>query len=203
MDTPHSGESSLLERARRLSDERRLLTQLSEQTLARLLALQGNEDVADLGAGTGLYTDRIAKLTTGTVYAVELEPALLNYYRARGVPANVRLIVGDINDLPLPPASVDTACSIATLHETGGRLGLPKLLEILRPQARLVVVDWRRDAASWESGPPAADRFTADEVVDMLAPYFAELRSEKIGDFMFAVVAERVERPAESPPANG
>jgi SAM-dependent methyltransferase len=176
-------------RAQRLNDRRRLQDQLSEQDLARLLALRGDEDVADLGSGTGFYTDHIANLTTGTVYAVEIQPEMNSAYRERGVPVNVRLVLGDITALSLAPASVDVACTIATWHETGGRLDLPGLVEILRPRGRLVVIDWRRDPESWEGGPPADLRSTKEEVAESLAPYFALISAENLGRFMFAVVA--------------
>jgi len=177
-------------RAQRLNDVQRLNTQVSEQALARLLALRGDENVADLGSGTGFYTDRIAVLTTGTVYAVELQPEMHDLYRKRGLPTNVQLVLGDINDLRLPAASVDVACSIVTFHETDGSVGLPKLLDILRPQGRLVLIDWRRDPESWESGPPAELRFTKEEAVQKLAPFFEIVYAEDLGRFMFAAVGE-------------
>lgn len=173
---------------------RRLNTQVSEQELARLLALRGDEDVADLGSGTGFYTDRIATLTTGTVYAMDLQPEMHDLYRERGLPPNVRLVLGDVNDLPLPVASVDVACSIASFHETGGSVGLPKLLTILRPRGGLVVIDWRRDPESWESGPPADLRFTKEEAVHKLAPFFDTVHAEDLGRFMFAFVG-RLDSP--------
>jgi hypothetical protein len=84
---------------------------------------------------------------------------------------------------------VDVACSIATWHETGGKLDLQALVEIVRPGGRLVVIDWRKDPESWESGPPENLRFTKEEVARSLAPYFTLTRTENLGRFMFAVVA--------------
>jgi SAM-dependent methyltransferase len=205
------------DRAHRLNDPRRLESQVSEQDLARLLALRGDEDLLDLGSGTGFYTDRVAALTTGTVYAVELQPEMNNHYRERGLPANVRLILGDMSALPmepasagpqaaapadavladaaLRPASVDVACTIATWHEVEGKVDVPGLAKILRPSGRLVVIDWRKDAESWESGPPRDIRFTKEEVAEALAPYFAVASAENLGRFMFAVVARREDPP--------
>jgi SAM-dependent methyltransferase len=165
-----------------------LETQVSEQALARLLALKGDEDVADLGSGTGFYTDIIASFTKGTVYAVEIEPEMNRIYRERGLPANVRLVPGDINDLPLAAGSIDVACSIATFHETGGSVGLPKLAGILRPHGRIVVIDWRKDPGSWEGGPPAELRFTKEEAAQKLAPSFHITVAEDLGLYLFAVV---------------
>jgi SAM-dependent methyltransferase len=189
--------SSPKHQAHRLNDPRRLNDQVSEQDLAQLLDLSGGEDVADLGSGTGFYTDRIAALTTGTVYAVEIRPEMNVAYRERGVPANVRLVLGDMTALSLPPASVDVACTIATWHEVGGRFDLPGLLEILRPQGKLVVIDWRRYPESWESGPPADLRSTKEDVAAALAPFFTAVSAENVGRFMFAVVARRGPEVAE------
>ena len=183
------------ERLHRLNDTRRLETQLSEADLARLLALSGHEDVLDLGSGTGFYTDRIAALTTGTVYTVELQPEMIDHYRERGVPANVRLLRGDITALPLttalPPASVDVVCTIATWHEIDGRLDLPGVAKLLRPHGRLIVIDWRNDPESWESGPPKDIRFSKEQVAGALTSQFPRTHAENLGRFMFAVTARR------------
>lgn len=187
------------DRARRLTDPRRLETQLSEHALARLLALAGHEDLVDLGSGPGFYTDRMAALTSGTVYALELVPELQDHHRARGVPANVRLVLGDMTRLDLAPESVDVAVSIATWHETGGIIDLAGVVSALRPGGRLLVVDWRRDAESWNDGPPADQRFSKEEVAAAMAPGFAVTHSENLGPNMFAVVAERRERPSIPP----
>jgi SAM-dependent methyltransferase len=177
----------------RLNNPHRLETQLSDQDLARLLALRGHEDLIDLGSGTGFYTDRVAALTTGVVYAVELQPEMSDLHRARGVPANVRLVSGDITHLSLPPASADVACCIATYHEAEGRLDLQGLARILRPGGRFVIVDWRADAESWEGGPPADVRYSKEEAAGSLTPHFRATLVENLGRFMFAVAAERVD----------
>jgi SAM-dependent methyltransferase len=186
------------DRAQRLMDPRRLETQLSERDLIRLLALTGNEDVIDLGSGVGFYTDLIAALTTGTVYALDLQPEMHDFYRARGMPPNVRLVLGDLSRLELTPAGADVACSISVWHETGGEMDLPGLARALRPKGRLVIVDWRKDPEPGDGGPPAEIRFSKEEVAGALLPYFQTVLSEDLGRNMFAVVAVRVDQPGGS-----
>jgi SAM-dependent methyltransferase len=176
-------------RAERLSDPRRLETHLSEEDLVRLLDLHGDEDVADLGSGTGFYTDIVARHTSGTVYAVEVSPEMSEAYRKRGVPPNVRLVEADIRELPLAPGSIDTAYSIVTLHETAGDMGMDHLLESLRTPGTVVVVDFRIEPDSWESGPPAASRVSDESALAVFEPYFEEVTIENLGSFMFALVA--------------
>jgi SAM-dependent methyltransferase len=177
------------EKARRLNDARRLETQVSKESLSRLLDLGGSEDVADLGSGTGFYTDIVAGLTSGLVYAVEFQTEMIDAYRERGVPGNVRLIRGDIRQSPLLEDSVDVAYSIAVYHETRGDLGLPSLLPALRSPGRLVIVDWRSDPETWESGPPARLRFAKEDVAASMRPFFRTVTAENVGRSMFAVVA--------------
>jgi SAM-dependent methyltransferase len=175
--------------AQRLNDPSRLRTQLGEDDLLRLLDLHGDEDVADLGSGTGFYTDIVAAHTTGLVYAVEVSPAMHEAYGQRGLPPNVRLIEADLRALPLAPESIDVAYSISVLHEAGGDLGMAGLLPALRPPGRVVVVDWRQEPASWDSGPPASIRVSDDAVRRMFEPHFENVTLEYLGDFMFALVA--------------
>ncbi len=186
------------DRAQRLMDPRRLETQLSERDLIRLLALAGSEDVIDLGSGVGFYTDLIAALTSGTVYALDLQVEMHDFYRARGVPPNVRLVVGDLAHLDLTSASADVACSISVWHETGGEIDLPGLARALRPAGRLVVVDWRKDPEAGDGGPPADIRVSKEEVAGALRPYFQPVLSEDLGRNMFAVVAARVDRAVDA-----
>jgi len=188
-DHAHDHAHITPERAARLNDPRRLETQIGEADLTRLLDLAGNEDVIDLGSGTGFYTDRIAALTTGTVYAVELQPDIADLHRTKGVPDNVRLLHGDMTKLSLPPAGADVAITIATYHELDGGLDLAGLAEALRPGGRLIIVDWRPDPETWEGGPPADVRVGKEDVAAALIPYFTATQVENIGRAMFAVVA--------------
>jgi SAM-dependent methyltransferase len=187
----------------RLNDEGRLTSQVSEDDLAHLLALRGTEDVLDLGSGTGFYTDRIAPLTTGTVYALELVPEMNEHYRERGLPENVRLLQGDMTALAIIPAgqspsadalapdSVDVAITIATWHEIGGRLDVPGLATMLRPGGRLIVIDWRKDPDSWDRGPSEDVRYSTDEVTATLSSHFGVASVKKVGAAMFALTARR------------
>jgi SAM-dependent methyltransferase len=178
-------------RAERLMDPTRLETQLSERDLARLLGLRGDEDIIELGSGAGFYTDRIAALTTGIVYGLDIQPGMHEFYRSRGLPMNVRLILGDVTHLDLRADSLDVACSISTWHESDGVIDLLGLSRALRPGGKLVIVDWSKDAGDLEHGPPLDIRFSKAEVAAALAPHFTTQSTENLGRFMFAVVAVR------------
>jgi SAM-dependent methyltransferase len=175
-------------RAAVLEDERRLQL-LSDESLARLLRLEGHEDVADLGSGTGFYSDRVARLTRGTVYAVEMQLEMQEMHRAKDLPGNVELVLADLDELPLAEDSIDRAFSVNTFHESHGPGGLERLARALRPGGLFVVVDWRRAEEAAQFGPPLAHRLETGQVRDLLAPWFDVLEEDVVSVPLFAVVA--------------
>ena len=175
-------------RAHVLNDEQRLAA-LSEEGLVTLLDLDGTEDIADLGSGTGFYTNRIAAHTSGTVYAVEVQSEMQDHHRARCLPANVQMVLGDVDELPLPEGSIDRAVSINTFHEAHGHDGLVRLARALREGGRLLIVDWRRDPAATAQGPRLEARLTKEEAASLLSPHFRTQEVRDLGEFFFSVVA--------------
>ncbi|HZK48903.1 MAG TPA: phosphatase PAP2 family protein, partial [Thermoleophilia bacterium] len=188
---PHSGGKVFSpKRAGVLDDERRLL-HLSEDDLRRLLALRGDEDVADLGSGTGFYANRVAGWTSGSVYAVELQAEMQDLHRRKGAPANVELVLADADQLPLPVGSIDRALSVNTFHEAHGAEGLRRLAAALRPGGLFVIVDWRRAGDALEQGPPLEHRLSTDEVRSLLEPWFEVVSEDVVSTPFFAVVARK------------
>ena len=186
-----------------LNDERRLAS-LSEEELLGLLDLHGEENVADLGSGTGFYTDRIAARTTGTVYAVELQPEMQARHRERGVPSNVSLVLSDIEDLPLGPGSIQRAVSINALHEAHSPEGLAQVARALSAGGLFVVVDWRRAPEAASRGPRLEHRLTKEEALALLAPWFEPVQAYDLTDYFVAVVRRRDDlQAAVSPNGNG
>lgn len=116
--------------------------------LIKELNLKPTDVVADIGAGTGYLTFRIAPLVPqGRVYAVELLPQqilhLAKEVTARRV-TNVTPVRGTTESPKLAPKSVDLVLLVDTYHE----LAHPKemMVEIaraLKPRGRVVVVEYR------------------------------------------------------------
>jgi undecaprenyl-diphosphatase len=175
-------------RAAILDDDTRL-EELSLESLEQLLDLHGDEDVADLGSGTGFYAERLASRTTGVVYAVEFQQAMQDLHRAKGPAANVRLVLADLDELPLGPLSLDRALSVSAFHEAHGARGLERLAAALRPGGRFVVVDWRHDPEAADIGPGLHHRMTREQIDETLAPWFRVVASEDVGRHFLAVVA--------------
>lgn len=129
----------------------------SREELVASLSLDGSETVADLGSGTGFYTDDVAPFS-GRVYAVDVQAEMHELYREKGLPDNVEPVTAPIDDLPLGDGVLDAAFSTMTYHEFAGDGALSELHRVLRPGGRLVTVDWTA-AGDAESGPPLDERY--------------------------------------------
>ena len=186
----HSDKTFPVHKAEILNDERRLAS-LSEDELLALLDLSGDEHVADLGSGTGFYTDRIAAHTTGTVYAVEFQPEMQARHRERDVPPNVSLVLSDVDDLPLAAGSIQRATSINAFHEAHSEEGLARVARALATGGVFVVVDWRRAPEAGARGPRLEHRLTKEEALAILAPWFAPIRAYDLDDYFVVVVRRR------------
>lgn len=139
----------------------------SREELLWLLSLDGTEVVADLGSGTGFYTDDVAPFA-GTVYAVDVQEEMHRYYREeKEVPDNVKLVPTSIADLPMEENTLDAAYSTMTLHEYASREAFETLMNVLKPGSRLVTVDWTKHGEGGV-GPPLDERYSLKEAREML-----------------------------------
>lgn len=105
------------ESARRFDDPARDAWQMPDQVIAALNLKQG-QSVADIGAGTGYFTVRLAKSNASPkVYAVDIEPSLVKYLRKRAAKeglANVVVVQASPED-PHLPEPVDLVLVVNTI----------------------------------------------------------------------------------------
>ncbi len=123
--------------------------------------------VADIGAGTGYFTVRIARaLTHGDVIATDLEPDMIRYLGERAQReglSNIRGVVTPADDPKLAPGSVDRILIVDVWHHLGDRAAYAhKLVPALRPGGQLVVVDFKLDATR---GPPVQFRLAPQDLI--------------------------------------
>lgn len=173
--------------ADRLEDAARRYRYCSAEELLGALSLSGEERVADLGSGTGFYTDDVAPFA-GTVYAVDVQEAMHEYYREKGVPSNVALVTAEVADLPFDDGGLDAAVSTMTYHEFAGEAALAEVGRVLAPGGRVVVVDWSANGRG-TAGPPLDERFDVTAASEALASAGFEIESAVERPETFVVVA--------------
>lgn len=154
------------------------------EAIVRAVGLRPGMAVADVGAGTGLFTrlfaDRVQ--ADGVVYAVDISPGFLKHIadeaRKRGQ-IQIRTIRGSQDSTNLPAGSIDVAFLADVYHhlEHHDRV-LSSIREALRPAGRLVVVEFDRT--------PRSSEFTRKHVRASKETFIAEIE---------AAGFERVENP--------
>ncbi len=118
--------------------------------IVELLELRPGMDVADVGAGTGLFTLPIAHAVgpEGAVYAVDIAPNFLQFIAERSSQAelrNVCTVLCTQNSAQLPPKSVDLVFICDTYHHfEDPAASLRSIRDALRPGGKLVVIDFDR-----------------------------------------------------------
>jgi len=131
-----------LERPERDQEER-------PDLLLPALKIKAGDAVADIGAGTGFYTRRLAKLVgeKGTVYAVEIQQEMLDLLTNKMAELkihNVKPVLGTVTDPKLPQASVDLILMVDVYHEFDFPYEMTAAMcRALKPGGRMVFVEFR------------------------------------------------------------
>jgi ubiquinone/menaquinone biosynthesis C-methylase UbiE len=115
------------------------------------LALRPGDVVADVGAGTGYYTVRLARAVApgGQVYATDIQPEMiarlerrLRHERVTGVTP----VLATADDPKLPAGTFDLILMVDVYHELAEpQLMLRRLRTALKPGGRLVLVEFRKE----------------------------------------------------------
>lgn len=139
---------------------------LSVDELLALFEPRLDDTIADLGSGTGFYTDEISPYVE-KVYAVDVQPAMHDKYRQKGAPDNVEFVTAEGQDLPFEDDGLDAVVSTMTYHEFASQEATEELARVLKPGGRLAIADWTATGEG-RSGPPVDERYDAETAIEHL-----------------------------------
>jgi ubiquinone/menaquinone biosynthesis C-methylase UbiE len=135
------------------------------------LGIKAGEIVADIGAGSGYFTMRLAHHVgpTGRVYAVDVSPDMIRHLTARVRDMrllNVSPILAPPDD-PLLPQSVDRFLIVDVWHHIEDQAGyLAKMKKDLKPGGQVVMIDFhKRDLPV---GPPAGMKIAREDLLKQM-----------------------------------
>jgi predicted methyltransferase len=160
------------------------------------LKIGEGDNVADLGAGGGWFTARLARRVwpTGLVYAQDIQPIMLEaigrVVQREGL-NNVRTVLGTPTDAKLPP-NLDAVLIVDAYHEMDERPEvilalLRNIAASLKPQGRLGIVDFLPGGGG--PGPAADERIDPEAVIRTLETAGLKLQArEPVPPFQFLLV---------------
>ncbi len=130
----------------------RIQEEMPDEVVANM-NLRPDEVVADVGAGSGYFSFRIANhVPQGKVMAIDIQPEMLAIIEERATReevGNIELVLGQIDDPNLPPNSIDAALMVDAYHEFSHPFEMINgLYEALRPGGRIFLLEYRGEDAS-------------------------------------------------------
>ena len=150
--------------AKSFDDPKRDVWQMPDRVIAGLGLMAGNS-VADIGAGTGYFTVRLAKsAATPKVFASDIEPNMVRYLQHRAMTERLTnvMAVQARADSPNLPEAVDVVLIVDTFHHIPNRVAYFTALKTsLKPGGRVAIVDFKKGSPE---GPPEEFKFTPDQI---------------------------------------
>ncbi len=116
----------------------------------RMMDLSGDAVIADIGAGSGYYSFRISPLVpAGRVVAVDIQQEMLDFLSKRSGElsiTNVRPHLGAVDDVKLPPDSLDAVLMVDAYHEFSHPAEmLASISKALKPGGKLYMLEYRAE----------------------------------------------------------
>lgn len=139
----HEG-ATWLERSTREKEE-------GTQQMVDLLKFREGEIVADIGAGTGYVSEKIARKVgaNGLVYGTDIQQEMIDLFdkkmKAKGI-TNVKGLLGAVDDAKLPPAGVDSIIMVDVYHEFDHPWEMTRsMIAGLKPGGRIIFIEFRAE----------------------------------------------------------
>ena len=112
------------------------------------MKLKATDVVADIGAGSGYFSFRLAKLVPeGKVLSVDIQQEMLNFIEGQKKLkkiGNVETILGTIEDTKLPQGEVDAIIMVDAYHEFSHPFEMAtSMVKGLRPGGRIILIEYR------------------------------------------------------------
>ena len=159
-----------------LNRPERIREEMPDDVVANM-GLESDHVVADIGAGSGYFSFRIAdRVPSGKVLAVDIQPEMLQLIERQktdtGV-ANIEGVLGQVDNPNLAPNSIDAAIMVDAYHEFSHPFEMINgIYNALRPGGRIFLLEYRGEDDSVPIRP--LHKMTEEQVVKEMSVFGLE-----------------------------
>lgn len=176
-----------LENAERLAELR------PEETLKKI-GLGEHDIICDIGAGSGIFTIPAAKITSNSVFALDINDELLGVITEKAREeslTNIFTVKVTGDGYNIETGSVDFVMLVAVLHEINNKANfLAEIKRIVKSTGKLVVIEFHKQQTPM--GPPVIHRISRDEVAAICNEYgFRKSDEFSMGDNYYCLVLKK------------
>jgi ubiquinone/menaquinone biosynthesis C-methylase UbiE len=141
-------------------------------TTLKKFGLRPGMTFIDIGAGTGFFSREAADIVgeNGIVYALDMSPEMLEILKRNGVRKNMRVVLSDEYQLPVPDEIGNLTLLSSVLHEnTDTKRMLAEAIRVTEKAGLVAIIEWKKQDE--EIGPPKAERMDRQELLPALSDY--------------------------------
>lgn len=167
------------------------LAELNPPVTLEKIGLGQNHTLADIGAGSGIFTMPAARITRNKIYALELDEAMLAIMGEKAVKeglTNIELLHVRGNSLAIPDQTVDIVLLVTVLHEISEQGGfLQEIRRITRDKAKVAIIEFHNRETPM--GPPVGRRLGKEDVTSLLSENGWQVAKDfDLGDNFYCLV---------------
>ncbi|MDF2607144.1 MAG: met0+ like-family protein [Bacillales bacterium] len=166
---------------------------IPQETVIRLLDIKSNDVIADLGAGNGYFTIPMAKSTNKEIFAIDIEPKMLQLLDENATSEginNITYLHGSLEEIPIENESIDKTLIAFVMHEiTNIVVVIEQLNRIMKPDGKILILEW--DTVQSEMGPPLGHRIGSNELKLYFEQCGLQVSVEQINDQIYGLLIKK------------
>lgn len=176
-----------------LDSEQRLGILQPEETLRRI-GLKEGDVLCDIGAGTGVFAIPAAKMTTNTIYALDVDQEMLDIIAAKAAKeklTNIELMKVTEDDIGIARGSLDIALMSTVLHHIADQPKyLQKVRDMLKPNGTVAIIEFHKRETG--KGPSLEVKIASESLAELLGrTQFKVTETFDLGPDLYCIVAKK------------
>ncbi|KUO74398.1 MAG: SAM-dependent methyltransferase [Clostridia bacterium BRH_c25] len=165
------------------------------EEILQMLSIKKTDNILDLGAGTGYLAIPAAQMVDELVYALDMDPKMLEVIDSKAQDeniTNIQLVKGSIDDIPLPDDSIDIVLASLVLHEVNPlSKTLHEVNRVLKEGGYFLCLEFEKIESAID-GPPMNIRIPSSIMEqELINAGFSIIQKLFPRDFLYIIIAKK------------